>query len=280
MKVTEAFVSDKSEQFFHNPSADTKKLFFYPTIIGRYTYLPGYEKRRNKFDNFLLMFIEEGTLDISISGVTQTATIGNVVWLDCYQPHSYSSKKGARVLWMHFDGPHTRSYYEYFHSKNKNISLPSNPLGFHNSFDRLLSLFTKNMLPDEASLSLQIVTMLQLLFIESNHDTENTPALIRRTCSYIGEHFNDDLSLEFLSNMIGLSPYYFSRAFKKETGISPHKYLIETRISSAKFYLSGSNRSVCDIALSVGFKDESSFCLAFKRRVGVTPKTFRERSHT
>ena len=278
MKVIEAFVSAESEQFFYNPSADTKKTFFYPTIIGRYTYLPGYEKSRNRFDNFLLMFIEEGSLNISVSGTTQKATIGNVVWLDCYQPHSYSSEKGARVLWMHFDGPEARRYFEYFHEKHKGICLPSNPLSFHSSFDSMLSLFSKNSLPDDANLSLNIISLLQGLFAEQRHAVENTTALIRRASSYIGEHFNDDISLEFLSDMVGLSPYYFSRAFKKETGVSPHQYLIETRISSAKFYLSGSDRSVSDIALSVGFKDESSFCLTFRRRVGLTPKAFRERS--
>ncbi|MBO4456336.1 MAG: helix-turn-helix transcriptional regulator [Butyrivibrio sp.] len=278
MKAIEALVSSESEQFFHNPSSDTKEMFFYPTIIGRYTYLPGYEKNRNRFNNFLLMFIEEGSLDISVSGTTQRATIGNVVWLDCYKPHSYSSEKGARVLWMHFDGHEARRYYEYFHKKHENICLPSNPLRFHSSFDSLLSLFSKNSLPEEAILSLNIISLLQSLFAEQKNDAESTSALIRRASSYIDEHFNDNLSLEFLSDMVGLSPYYFSRAFKKETGISPHQYLIETRISSAKFYLFGSDRSISDIALSVGFKDESSFCLTFRRRVGLTPKSFREKS--
>lgn len=61
--------------------------------------------------------------------------------------------------------------------------------------------------------------------------------------------------------------------------IGRYQYLIETRLSSAKFYLTTTDRTVSDIALSVGFGDESSFCLTFRKRVGMTPKAWRVKTN-
>ncbi len=68
MFAQEPLVTPDSIQFFHTPGAMAKSLFFYPTIIGRYQYLPGYKKKRNSFNNFLLILVEEGYLEVITEG--------------------------------------------------------------------------------------------------------------------------------------------------------------------------------------------------------------------
>ena len=53
MKSTEKYVSRDSEYFFHYASATAQKLFFYPVVAGRFTYLPGYELSRERYDSYL-----------------------------------------------------------------------------------------------------------------------------------------------------------------------------------------------------------------------------------
>ena len=57
--------------------------------------------------------------------------------------------------------------------------------------------------------------------------------------------------------------------------MTPHKYLITTRMSNAKFLLKTSQMSVKEIAIRSGFSDESGFCTAFKKQEGMTPNEYR-----
>ena len=276
MNTNEPLIKSGCQYFFNTPSGNVKNLFFYPTIIGDFTYLPGYIKQRSSFDSYLLMFVESGSLELETSGSKEVATAGTIVFLNCYLPHSYGSPNGAHVLWFHFDGVLAKDYYNEFYSRNGNVILPSNPHEFREMFVGLLSNFTNQKEIDEISLSLSITSILTGLFAGSVDNYSITSNSIRHALSYISEHFTEDVSLNELADIAGLSPYYFSRAFKKETGVSPHQYVINTRISFAKYYLSSSQKSISEIAHDSGFKDESAFCFTFKKREGVTPKEYRK----
>lgn len=87
-----------------------------------------------------------------------------------------------------------------------------------------------------------------------------------------------DLNLEELANLVEMSPCYFSKLFKQSTGITPHKYVIRTRIDRTKELLIQGKMSIADIAQTVGFAHQSHLNLHFKRQLGVTPKQFRQNS--
>ena len=71
-----------------------------------------------------------------------------------------------------------------------------------------------------------------------------------------------------------MSRYHFCRLFSKSTGISPHQYLIKSRIERAKELLLQKHQSVADVALQVGFTSQSNFTRHFKKLVGATPRKF------
>ncbi len=98
---------------------------------------------------------------------------------------------------------------------------------------------------------------------------------ITRVCDYIEKHCGENISLAKLANVACLSPFHFQRAFKKETGITPHEYLNDFRISLAKKLLLSSD-DVADIALQTGFFDQSHFSRVFRKAVGIPPKKYRD----
>lgn len=97
---------------------------------------------------------------------------------------------------------------------------------------------------------------------------------LKRVINYIYAHFDGDLSLKELASCVQMSPTYFSRLFKETTGITPHQYVIRCRIARAKDLLKQGKLSIAEVAIQVGFVDQSHLHRYFKRLVGVTPKAF------
>lgn len=102
------------------------------------------------------------------------------------------------------------------------------------------------------------------------------PASLRRVLDYILAHLAEDLTLEQIAQEAHLSPYHFARRFKQSIGQSVHQYVIEQRLEAAKRLLLTGQLSIGEIALQVGFHDQSHLHRHFKRRYQVTPRTILE----
>ncbi len=83
------------------------------------------------------------------------------------------------------------------------------------------------------------------------------------------------VALEDAARQAALSPFYFLRIFGKVIGVTPHQYLVRSRLRRAARLLAEEARSITDIALDVGFADLSNFVRTFGRAAGVSPRSFR-----
>jgi AraC family transcriptional regulator len=99
---------------------------------------------------------------------------------------------------------------------------------------------------------------------------------LQTVIAYIMENLEGSPTLEKMASIANLSPYHFARRFKAATGLPPYQYVIARRIERAQ-YLLRTNRelSLTEVALRVGFSDQSKLSFHFKRVVGVTPGQFR-----
>ena len=97
----------------------------------------------------------------------------------------------------------------------------------------------------------------------------------KKVAQYIGEHLANEISLLSLAQLVQLSPFHFSRAFKQSFGMPPHRYLTWQRIERAKALLGERKLSVTEIGLDVGFSETSSFTAAFRKLTGETPTAYR-----
>ena len=145
--------------------------------------------------------------------------------------------------------------------------------------DQLCNLFRTKQPIVESLLSQWITDILNgFLIPEPENKKYITHAdAIASSISYINEHFSEEISLQKMAENANISPFHFTRIFTKETGFTPHQYLLNTRISAAKFLLKSSETSVKNIAFSTGFHSESSFCTTFKKWENLTPSQYREK---
>lgn len=135
---------------------------------------------------------------------------------------------------------------------------------------------------DLASEELFLILMSRLLDEYANINISNkrkgddfANTRIDNICQYLENNFYRNVSLDELSLLSKLSKYHLIRLFAKERGISPHKYLETVRIEKSKIMLE-KNIPIVDIALQMGFTDQSHFSNSFKSLIGLTPKTYQK----
>ena len=87
-----------------------------------------------------------------------------------------------------------------------------------------------------------------------------------------------ELTLGRLARLAGLSPFHFLRTFERLTGVTPHQYILRTRLRDAALQLADAPNRVVDIAFASGFGDVSNFNRAFRAEFGVSPRAFRRES--
>jgi AraC-like DNA-binding protein len=92
---------------------------------------------------------------------------------------------------------------------------------------------------------------------------------------FIEAHFSEPLPLAQLASIAGMSAFHFLRTFRQVTGLTPHQYLLRTRLREAATRLATRPESILDIALASGFGDLSNFNHAFRAEFGVNPRAYR-----
>lgn len=83
------------------------------------------------------------------------------------------------------------------------------------------------------------------------------------------------LTIERLAAELGVSQFYFSRAFKARTGMTPHQCLTLRRLDRARDLLEHSSASIAEIAYTCGFSSQAHMTSTFSKNVGVTPGRYR-----
>lgn len=277
MHPQEINVSPLSDYYVYAPSALAQKLYLYPLSVGHFLYKPGYWIQRNSFDSFLILSLTKGNMHIVIDGKPLQAQKGDCVLLNCYLPHAYGSPTAWEASWIHFDGVLAQTYYNEITSHAGNILSPRDAGRLQCAMDTLLGLFRSASPIIEARLSNLITDIMDDFLYGATKEIPVSPhtSVAADSIAYINEHFHEPLSLEDLASNVNLSLYHFTKIFAKETGCTPHQYLISTRITAAKYLLKTSPASIKDIGFRTGFQSESSFCTTFKKWAGITPTQYR-----
>lgn len=299
MKTREDYISSSSEYFVYLPSVAAKETFFYPVCTGNFVYKAGYYLRRASYDSFLLMYVRSGQLTVEYDDKKENVRAGSFVLLDCYKKHAYYSDTGWESIWCHFDGPVARSYFNLvIESAGHVFSLP-NPYTVVQKLTEIYRVFANGEAIREAFLSRLLTDILTEILLaapagkvpvqaeivnsskvdamhSANDWSEVQVSSMEGIISYIHEHFAEALTVNQLAKMAGLSQYYFIRLFKKTLSYTPHEYIINIRISTAKYLLTTTQLSVKEICFITGFSSESAFCTAFKKHTGLAPAEYRK----
>jgi AraC family transcriptional regulator len=98
----------------------------------------------------------------------------------------------------------------------------------------------------------------------------------RRVREYVDAHLDSKLDVPALARVAEMSASRFNRSFPKVVGVSPHRYVVECRLKRARELLSTTRLPLTEIALTIGFADQSHFSRRFHEFIGTTPRKFRK----
>lgn len=109
-----------------------------------------------------------------------------------------------------------------------------------------------------------------------SHAENSESRRVRKVKEYIAEHYKEDLRLEDLASLVGMSPSSFSRFFKLRTHKTVSAYIVDIRLGIAARELVDSSKNVSEICYKCGFNNLSNFNRAFKSVKGMSPTEFRQ----
>lgn len=211
--------------------------------------------------------------------IDETMSAGQFAVIDCHVPHVFTSESGCRHLYVYYDGPAARPYYDYILAHGGSpVVAPSDPAAAVREISFLVNAIQRHRDVGEAHMAHHLDALLAELAAGAAGAgaDANRRSPVVRVRMMIAEQYAEPLTLQRLADAVCMSPFHFAKLFKEETGVTPHRYLIEVRIRQAKFLLSYTSQSVASIADDCGFGSASAFSTAFRREVGMGPQAYRD----
>lgn len=253
----------------------------YVQELGEFHAKAGFYTRRENLASYLLKYTVSGGGILEYRGKSYRLSAGDCFWVDCqeYQYYYTDPEIGNwHTIWVHFSGEPCRVYYEQFweHNQSPVVRLPEHG-EVQNQVSAMLKTYEQKRIDPTLDLRMSgILTdmMIQCILPSIHQDLRPMPRLIQDAQLYLASHYAEANTLDMLSKKYNISKHYFIRQFKEYTGMTPHEFLISTRIHEAKKLLRSTDLTVNEIAMKVGIEHIGHFINLFKRSEGMTPGAY------
>ncbi|RRJ96572.1 helix-turn-helix domain-containing protein [Opitutaceae bacterium TAV4] len=225
-------------------------------------------------------------------------TAGDVFFIPPELPHGYAHAQGLRLVNVLFlpgrlpePGAELRAMpgwralfelepkYRDVHGAAGHLRLPPDELARVTALTRALENECRAYTPGGTTwvtaVFQQLLVMLARSYVPNAAEAGRRLLAVEKVIEHIDENYAEELALESLAQMAGMSLSTFKRAFRTVTGTSPIDYVMQTRLTRACHLLRTSERNITDAALSVGFNDSNYFARVFRQRMGTTPREWR-----
>lgn len=243
-----------------------------------YTFNP---ERGRIIDEFALIYIikGEGTFS-SIRCPEQKITKGDAFFLFPGQWHSYhpSAESGWDEYYVIFQG----DYFKKLIPRLINPTYPISHIGVNEQivkhFGEMLDCAIAQRAGFQALLTGTLMHIIGIVYsINKNQDYGNASMQkIQEACIRMRENIYDKFTPEEIAQSINMSYSNFRKSFKQYTGIAPHQYLLQLKLSKTKDLLSNTDMSIQEIAMKLNFESADYFSYFFRSKTGINPLSYRK----
>ena len=109
---------------------------------------------------------------------------------------------------------------------------------------------------------------------KTGHAVEKPASCLDQVRIFLEDHYSENICLEKLSDIAGISPFHLLRCFKEKFGLPPNEFQNAIRIQRARSFLNRGD-AIIDVAMKTGFSDQSHLTRVYKKYIGLTPGQYR-----
>lgn len=230
-------------------------------------------------DGYVVGTVIEGAEALSVRGRTYTVSRGDALLLHPHEPHANRSLGREALRYRVFYLP-VAAIAAPAREEDAPLAFPSPVVSDPVLAHRIAALHAQlSRAPDDRLAQQSALAMLVGALIDRTaREVVRLPSggdAARAVRDWIDEHFAEDFGLADLAALTGLSVFRFAHVFKACTGLSPMAYRNQCRVNAARRLLLA-GQPIADVALQVGFADQSHLTRRFQRIFGVSPQRYRQ----
>ena len=252
----------------------------YPTAIGYYPQAAGHNMRRERHDDYLLIFCTQGHGTLETRGAGHLVGAGDVALIARGEAHSYRAADNDpwTIYWAHFAGEDAPALVHFLLRGTGPLLRCGAEPRLVGSFRSLLEAATGAYRLDTwihiSSTLRQLLT--QFALYRGRRPGRRLGSVdVSAVESYMAQHLGSTLRLDDLATVAGLSRQHFVKRYREQTGTTPLTHFQQMKIEAACRLLDATDDSVKVIAASLGFTDPLYFSRVFRRVQGMSPMAYR-----
>lgn len=276
-------IEDGSLWLRSTPTELALKQPFYCTEAGIFLAGKKFDTIRDYKDSYLLFLTMEGCGIIEQNGTAVKLMPHQALFMNCRSPQTYYTDPEAgiwRHYWAHIDGTGIQGLEPLLIPDQKLTAMNTNYESLRMEFDNLLKNLENTSSETILSISLSIHRILTDPVLYSSTSYSANQQIIMKTADYIRARCCENIQLETLLDMAGMSKSYYMRLFRRYTGTTPYNYALSLRITKAREMLEMTDMTIHEIAMETGFSDDAAFSTRFSAMAGMSPLKYRKSAIT
>lgn len=288
-RFADSFLCDSTvnyhEKIFISPTYDHETSLLYCVNRGGITKeVPQlfHVKRKANFKCCHIFCITSGRGALHVDGQSYVLKEGALVVLSNLSAHEYYSSSHAPLgmTWLEFYGSDSTPLISKIIQQRGNVFESA---AYGTVVEKIENLVTMALDNGTIQFSRHIYDILMDLYEDAQDNAQKNLGhqLVGKFLTvnqYIDDHLAEKLSLDDLAQLTGYSNSHFAKLFKEVYGVAAYEFILQKRITAAKYLLSCSTMAVGEIAATVGFCDASHFLKRFRQYEGMAPKEYRQMS--
>lgn len=263
----------------YNPEARTLPFFLFG--IGG----SEYQGRVNRPDGYRcaqILFCAAGSGTLEYDGKKVSISAGDYFFLPKDKPHTYYPNGELwDVRWAAFEGSVCDEILNRFGMTVPIVITASDETTMEKTFDRMVISQENDILYCDHTCSGLVYDYLiefhRLMDADADSARSRHISMLLPVLRFMHDNFRSDISMTQLSDIMGVTPQHFCRAFRKTMNVRPNEFLTQIRLDEAKRLLAEKDVSVSEAAERSGFRDAGYFSTVFRRHEGISPAQYKKR---
>lgn len=271
---------------FATPDPICQDLFYTVHRAGHLQAGPEHHIRRPHFPGHELILCLAGQGSVRIDGHDHPVRRGDLVWVDCREPHQYGAVRTDpwEVYWIRVEGPRLTRLAEVLDVAARPVFQEAGSGVVRRSFVSIFDALEAQKHDMPARVHAEVAELLAVAFrIHREREQERRPDYppeLEPAVQHLRLFFFERCSVAELAELCGMSGSHFARRFRSAFGAGPIDWLRRYRIVQAKQRLVETDEPIKRIAEQVGYRDRFFFSKDFKKLAGVTPRVYRQKAVT